>query len=179
MKSNEEWRKQLSPEEFRVAREKGTEPPFTGRYWNNHEEGMYRCVCCGAPLFRSQEKFESGSGWPSFTAPAEEANIQTERDTSHSMERVEVQCSQCGAHLGHVFPDGPRPAGLRYCINSASLKFEPIANSQWHTMSPYETTRSLPAVRPRSFGPNLEFTMDPAEKERPFFRVKLLNRDAW
>ncbi len=130
MKSNEEWRKQLSPEEFRVAREKGTEPPFTGRYWNNHEEGMYRCVCCGAPLFRSQEKFESGSGWPSFTAPAEEANIQTERDTSHSMERVEVQCSQCGAHLGHVFPDGPRPAGLRYCINSASLKFEPIANSQ-------------------------------------------------
>jgi peptide-methionine (R)-S-oxide reductase len=123
-KSDSEWRAQLSPDEFRIARQKGTERAFTGRYWDHKESGTYACICCGQPLFASSTKFDSGSGWPSFYEPAKPEAVQEHADHSHGMRRVEVTCSRCDAHLGHVFEDGPRPTGLRYCINSASLRFD-------------------------------------------------------
>jgi peptide-methionine (R)-S-oxide reductase len=123
-KTEQEWKEKLTPEQFRVCRQKGTEPPFTGEYNDSKTPGIYRCACCGAELFRSEDKFESGTGWPSFVRPANEDNVATETDTSYGMRRTEVLCGHCHAHLGHVFPDGPRPSGLRYCINSVSLKLD-------------------------------------------------------
>ena len=121
---DENWREKLTKEQYRVLREKGTEPPFTGKYWNNHEKGIYKCAACGEPLFGSETKFESGSGWPSFYAPVDGEKVEKKRDLSHGMIRTEVLCKNCKSHLGHVFKDGPKPTGLRYCINSTSLKFK-------------------------------------------------------
>jgi peptide-methionine (R)-S-oxide reductase len=127
VKTDAEWRAELTPEQYHVAREHGTEQAFTGPYWDEKKPGLYTCVCCGEPLFGAETKFDSGTGWPSFYAPVADSALEAHEDNSHFMHRTEIRCARCDAHLGHVFPDGPQPTGLRYCMNGTALKFSPKA----------------------------------------------------
>lgn len=129
-RSEQEWAKKLTPDQYRILRQKGTEPAFTGAYWDEHTPGTYRCAGCGEVLFDSDTKYDSGSGWPSFYQPVDRSKVVEHEDVSHGMRRIEITCATCGSHLGHVFPDGPRPTGLRYCVNSASLTLEPKESAE-------------------------------------------------
>ena len=140
-RTDADWCTVLSPQQFEVLRKKGTEPPFRNEYWNNHKAGVYRCAACGLLLFKSDSKFDSGTGWPSFSSPVAESNVKLVADNSHGMRRIEVECPRCESHLGHMFDDGPAPSGKRFCMNSASLKFYPSVDTPYTTSKPAATEK--------------------------------------